>query len=258
MNITNPDTLGAFAATYILLVGVIWARYFIVAGLFYWLLWGRAEKNVAATRLSPVRPTRDNVSFEIRMSLLSSLIYAAPGAVVIEAYKAGGTALYTQLDTPLAWAWIPVSIFIYLAIHDTYFYWTHRAMHHPKLFRRMHLAHHRSRHPTPWAGFSFHPWESIISAWPLPLAAFFIPIHVGAVFVVLMVMTIASISNHAGWEIIPRRYIHGLFGRHIISATHHNLHHTDYHANYGLYFRFWDRLMGTDKGFSQEIAKPES
>jgi sterol desaturase/sphingolipid hydroxylase (fatty acid hydroxylase superfamily) len=254
MDVTEFGSPGAFAATYAALVGLIWARYFLVAGLFYWLLWGRPEEKVRADRLAAQRPTRGTVSFEIRMSLLSSVIYAVPGAMVIEAYKAGGTQIYTSLATPLEWVWIPVSIFIYLAIHDTYFYWTHRAMHHPKLFRAMHLAHHRSRHPTPWAGFSFHPWESIISAWPLPLATFFIPIHIGAVIFVLVVMTIAGIANHAGWEVLPRSLIHSAFGRHVITATHHNLHHTDYNANYGLYFRFWDKLMDTDKGLSKPFT----
>lgn len=244
--------LGDLALTYCALTAIIWARYFVVAGLFYWLLWGRPEEKVRATRLSPVRPTRKIVSFEIRMSLLSSLIYAAPGALVLEAYKHGGTAIYTQMNGVIDWLWAPVSALIYLVIHDAYFYWSHRAMHHPRLFRAMHLAHHRSRHPTPWAGFSFHPWESIISAWPLPLATFFIPIHVGTVFFLLIFMTVVSITNHAGWEILPRRLTHGLFGRHVISATHHDLHHTDYSANYGLYFRFWDRLLKTDKGFGED------
>ena len=254
MNWVHDITPGGLALTYAALTAIIWARYFAIAGLFYWLLWGRPEEKVRATRLSPVRPTRKTVSFEIRMSLLSSLIYAAPGAIVIEAYKHGGTAIYTGIGGLAGWLWLPVSALIYLAIHDAYFYWTHRAMHHPKLFRAMHLAHHRSRHPTPWAGFSFHPWESIVSAWPLPLATFFIPIHVGVVFFLLIFMTVVSITNHAGWEILPRRLTHGIFGRHVISATHHNVHHTDYNANYGLYFRFWDRLMNTDKGFGERAA----
>lgn len=251
MNFLQSISLGEYTATYGALVGIIWARYFVVAGLFYWLLWGRPEDKVRATRLSAKRPNRDIVSFEIKMSLLSSMIYAAPGALVIEAYKHGGTAIYSQLSTLAAWVWIPFSVLVYLLIHDAYFYWSHRVMHHPKLFRQMHLAHHRSRHPTPWAGFSFHPWESIISAWPLPLAAFFVPIHVGAVFFLLIFMTVISITNHAGWEILPRRLTHGAFGRHIISATHHNVHHTDYNANYGLYFRFWDKWMSTDEGFGE-------
>ncbi|MGE0744989.1 MAG: sterol desaturase family protein [Rhodospirillales bacterium] len=243
-------TAGAFVETYIALVLIIWVRYFIVAGLFYWLLWGRPPEKVRARRLSPGRPARATVMHEIRMSLASSAIYALPGAIVVEAFKAGGTAIYEDVASPAGWLWLPVSLAAYLFIHDTYFYWTHRLMHHRRLFRAMHLAHHRSQQPTPWAGFSFHPWEAIISAWLLPLAAFFIPIHVWAVFFLLIFMTVVSVTNHAGWEILPRRVTNGPVGDWAISASHHQVHHTDYAANFGLYFRFWDRLMGTDRGLA--------
>ncbi len=46
----------------------------------------------------------------------------------------------------------------------------------------------------------------------------------------------------------PRWLVHGRAGRWLITATHHQLHHDRYQCNYGLYFRFWDRLCGTDKG----------
>jgi sterol desaturase/sphingolipid hydroxylase (fatty acid hydroxylase superfamily) len=36
------------------------------------------------------------------------------------------------------------------------------------------------------------------------------------------------------------------------TATYHNLHHTQLRGNYGLMFRFWDRLLGT------EIARHDS
>jgi sterol desaturase/sphingolipid hydroxylase (fatty acid hydroxylase superfamily) len=191
------------------------------------------------------------------MSLASSAIYALPGALVIEAFKAGGTAIYAgPIDSVVGWIWLPLSVFTYLFIHDTYFYWTHRAMHHPKLFRATHLAHHRSRQPTPWAAFSFHPWEAIISAWILPAVAFLIPIHLYGVVFLLIFMTYASVANHAGWEIVPSGWLRGRFGREVITASHHNVHHTDYKANFGLYFRFWDKVCGTDRGLAEPIIVP--
>jgi hypothetical protein len=42
--------------------------------------------------------------------------------------------------------------------------------------------------------------------------------------------------------------VHGRVGQWIITASHHQRHHEIYKANYGLYFRFWDRICGTDKG----------
>ena len=99
---------------------------------------------------------------------------------------------------------------------------------------------------TPWAAFSFSPWESLIGAVLLPLVAFVLPLHVGSALTVLTIMTVASVLNHVGWEVFPDRWIRGAFGRHIITATHHNLHHHDYNINFGLYLRFWDKVMGTD------------
>lgn len=247
-------TFSAVFTTYLILTAIIWSRYFVVAGLFYYLLWGRPEEKVNARRLADRKPQRELVLFEVKMSVVSSAIYAIPGAIVLEAFKNGGTAIYTTVSGPLEWIYIPVSILIYLFIHDTYFYWTHRAMHHPALFKATHLTHHRSRQPTPWAAFSFHPWEAIISAWLLPLVTFFIPIHAGAVFFLLIFMTLCSVVNHAGWEMFPKSFTDGIFGKIFISACHHNVHHKDYNANYGLYFRFWDDWMGTDKGLAQPIA----
>lgn len=246
-------SLSPLLVTYAELTAIIWARYFLIAGLFYWLLWGRPEEKVRARRLAARRPDAKTVQFEIRMSLLSSAIYAAPGAIVLEAWKHGGTAIYTHVEGVSGWLYLPVSVFIYLFIHDTYFYWTHRAMHHPKLFRATHLAHHRSRQPTPWAAFSFHPWEAAISAWILPAATFFIPIHAGVVLFLLVFMTLCSVVNHAGWEIAPQSWLAGPLGRHFITASHHNVHHTNYAANYGLYFRFWDYVMGTDYGLAPAL-----
>jgi len=248
----------ALVTTYLSLTAIIWFRYFVVAGLFYYLLWGRPPEKVHARRLAERRPQKKVMRHEINMSLVSSSIYALPGAIVLESFKAGNTSIYTDIAGVSGWLYLPLSIFIYLFIHDTYFYWTHRAMHHPKLFYATHFTHHRSRQPTPWAAFSFHPWEAIISAWILPLTTFFIPIHAGAVFFLLIFMTLCSVINHAGWEIFPKFLTDGLFGKIFISASHHNVHHKDYHANFGLYFRFWDYSMGTDKGLAQTSTNPLS
>jgi len=64
----------------------------------------------------------------------------------------------------------------------------------------------------------------------------------------LMIMTVNAVFNHAGWEVFPEKWLKGPFGGILITATHHNQHHTKFTGNYGLYFRFWDKVMGTDRG----------
>lgn len=234
--------------TYFALVAIIMLRYVLIAGMMHYLLWMRSEDKVRARKLSKFAPTRKIIRHEMTLSLISSFIYAAPGAVLIQMWNAGGTALYSGPITSIAgWAYAFLSAGIYLFAHDTYFYWTHRAMHHPKLYRATHAGHHKSKQPTPWASFSFDPLEAAISAWFLPALALVIPIHVGVVLVLLTIMTMNAVFNHAGWEIYPARWMRGWFGRVMITATHHNLHHTRFTGNYGLYFRFWDKVMGTDR-----------
>ncbi len=244
---------------YLQLTLIIWFRYFLVSGIFYALLWGRPADKVSAQPLSRTPPTAKIMRHEIGLSIFSSLIYAVPGALLVHLWLQGGTAIYSDVSAMggpiLGWLYLPVSVFVYLAIQDAHYYWLHRAMHHERLFKATHLSHHRSRRPTPWAAFSFHPWETVLSAWVIPALAFIVPIHVYAVLALLTIMTYCSVANHAGWEIVPPRLLNGFIGKHLITARHHDLHHTNYKANFGLYFRFWDRLMGTDRGFAPVVEK---
>ncbi|WP_336958292.1 sterol desaturase family protein [Sphingobium aquiterrae] len=185
---------------------------------------------------------------EIGWSLVSALVYGIPAGIVAWGWRAHGwTRLYTDAHAMPLW-YLPVSVLLYLAAHDTWFYWTHRAMHAPRLFRIAHAVHHRSRPPTAWAAMSFHPWEALTGAVVIPALLFVIPIHAGALAVVLTIMTVMGIGNHMGWEMFPRALVHGPAGRWLITASHHQRHHQLYACNYGLYFRYWDRLCGTDAG----------
>lgn len=225
-----------------LLTAIIAARYLIFSGLAYWLLWRRGGEKLRARRLNRDRPMRRVILQEIRLSLLSSGIYAAPAALALVAFLHGGTALYTDWRAHGGVPYILLSAFVYLAVQDTFYYWAHRLMHHPRLFAWMHAGHHRSRQPTPFASFAFDPAEAALTAWLLPAMAFVVPLHIGVALALLTVMSVTAVLNHSGWEVLPERVVNGP----LISATHHGLHHLRYGSNFGLYFRFWDRLMGTD------------
>jgi sterol desaturase/sphingolipid hydroxylase (fatty acid hydroxylase superfamily) len=233
---------------------IIGVRYLAVSGGFAWLAARRRPEVYRPA--DPVKRARmkQQIRREIGWSLLSAVLYGAPAALAATAFFAwGGTRLYLQAgDYPL-W-WLPLSVAVYLLAHDAWFYWTHRAMHHwPALFRAAHAVHHESRPPTAWAAMSFHPWEALSAAWLYPVMVFLVPIHVGALGVVLAIATFMAVTNHMGFEIFPRRWVHGWFGRHVITASHHDLHHSRYNRNYGLYFRFWDRLCGTDAGIRPDF-----
>ncbi|RVQ67636.1 fatty acid hydroxylase family protein [Croceicoccus ponticola] len=192
------------------------------------------------------------IGAEIRWSLLSAAIYGVPAGIVAWGWRERGwTRIYTDIGEFPLW-WLPVSLFVYMFAHDTWFYWTHRWMHAPRPFRIAHAVHHASRPPTAWAAMAFHPIEALTGAVVIPALVFLVPIHIAVLGLVLTIMTIMGVTNHMGWEIFPRALVHSRLGQWLITASHHQLHHEKYRCNYGLYFRVWDRICGTDAG----LAKP--
>lgn len=184
---------------------------------------------------------------EIAWSLAAAAVYGVPAGVVAWGWRMRGwTRIYTDAHAFPLW-YLPLSVLLYLLAHDAWFYWTHRWMHRPGPFRLAHAVHHASRAPTAWAAMAFHPVEALTGAVVIPALVFLIPIHVAALGVVLTVMTLFAVTNHLGWEIFPRFMWQGPIGGWLITASHHQRHHRDYRSNYGLYFRFWDRLCGTDR-----------
>jgi sterol desaturase/sphingolipid hydroxylase (fatty acid hydroxylase superfamily) len=241
----DPNSM-LFAA--ITMTAIVALRYLATSGLFAWVT-ERIRPGLYANLGGQIRR-------EIRWSLASAAIYGIPAGIVAWGWQEHGwTRIYHNGDAWPLW-WMPVSLFAYLFAHDSWFYWTHRWMHRPRWFRIAHAVHHDSRPPTAWAAMNFHPIEALTGAFVVPVLVFVIPIHVAMLGAVLFIMTLMGVTNHMGWEMFPRALVHGAPGRWLITASHHQLHHQQYRCNYGLYFRFWDRLCGTDGGLGRFEESP--
>jgi sterol desaturase/sphingolipid hydroxylase (fatty acid hydroxylase superfamily) len=226
---------------------IVMARYFASSGGFAW--WTK-KRGIIAGPKDPER-RRAQIRSEIRWSILTAILYGIPAGIMLAGWRFFGWTAIQSGDTGLAGAlWWAPSIALYLFLHDTWFYWTHRAMHSPRIFKPVHAVHHASKPPTAWASMSFSPWEALSGAFLIPVLAFVIPIHWSALGVVLTIATVMGVTNHMGWEMFPQSWVNGWFGRHVITASHHEEHHRKYTCNYGLYFRFWDKRCGTDRGLA--------
>ena len=234
--------LAAILISAAVMTAIIALRYVAASGIFA-LITGRVKPGYHA-RLGP------QIRREIGWSFASAAIYGIPAGIVAWGWQEHGwTQIYTEWNDYPLW-YLPVSLFVYLFLHDTWFYWTHRLMHRPRWFTLAHGIHHASRPPTAWAAMSFHPIEALTGAIVVPLLVFLVPIHVVVLGLVLLTMTVMGVTNHMGWEMFPRALVHSRLGGWLITASHHQLHHEKYRCNYGLYFRFWDRLCRTDRGLS--------
>ena len=213
--------MSAIVLSALAMTAIVAVRYLLSSGAFAWIT-GRVRPGL----YGGLRP---QIRREIGWSLASAAIYGIPAGVVAWGWaERGWTRIYSDIgDYPL-W-YLPLSLFLYLAAH---------------------AVHHASRPPTAWAAMSFHPFEAVSGAVVIPALVFVVPIHVGMLLAVLLIMTVMGVTNHMGWEMFPRALVHSKAGNWLITASHHQRHHDEYQCNYGLYFRFWDRVCGTDRGLS--------
>lgn len=220
-------------------------RYSIAAGLGWLLFYVLLRRRLACRKIIPQQPSTSEVLREIKYAALTVLIFGAVGATTFFAIKAGSTRMYFRLSQHSGlWFWCSVGLTILL--HDTWFYWTHRAMHHRTLFRWFHRTHHLSTNPSPWAAYAFGPLEALIQAAIFPLAVYLIPQHPLAFFIFMLWQITFNVLGHTGYEIFPSWLLSTWLGKLLNTPTSHIMHHERLRGNYGLYFNVWDRLMGTN------------
>ena len=224
---------------------IIFLRYLMVSGVYHYVFYVLFRPRIAH-RILNLGPTQSRqLRLEISRSALTSLIFAVSATVLIILWQHGYTRIYTDWAA-YPWWYHPLSLLIALFLHETYYYWLHRWMHRPKIYRKVHKWHHDSIETTSLTSFSFHPTESFLQAVVVPLFVLFLPMHLYILLFFLVIMTLSGTINHAGVEIYPGAFARNPLARWIIGATHHDLHHKQFRFNFGLYFTFWDKWMGTE------------
>jgi len=224
---------------------LIGGRYFIVAGLTFLIFYVLLRKSIRNRKIQERFPKWNDYLREIGYSVITISIFALVPLVFIGNPNVSKYTLrYEQIDE-MGWFYFVAVFPLLLFIHDTYFYWTHRLMHHPRLFKIMHLVHHKSTNPSPWAAYAFHPLEGIVEAGILVVFLFLLPLHKLHLFIFFFFMIVYNVYGHLGWELYPAGFHRTRIGRWINTSVAHNQHHRYFKGNYGLYFLCWDRWMGT-------------
>ncbi len=229
----NPWLVAAFLAT---LLAIIFIRYVMVAYLYNYILKAitKSTDNIYKNKASQIKK-------ELRWSFLSSVVFCMYGGFSFWAYQHGLTKVYDEVSAYPLW-YLFLSTFILLLLYETYYYWLHRWMHLPSVYKIVHKVHHQSMDSTVFTSFSFHPLEAILQSIFFPIIIFLIPFHYVVLIIVLMLMTLSAVVNHSGTEIFHNHFILKYF----IGSSHHHLHHTQFKTNFGLYFTWWDKWMKTE------------
>ena len=218
------------------------SRYLIAAGSVTLLLW-LARAWTLPRRIQNRLAGWDDRRRELVNSLISIGIFALFSIYTLAMADIGIYSI--PFTVPPLWLGLAEFVGLVLA-HDAYFYWMHRGLHTRAMFRRAHLEHHLSRTPTPWAAYSFAPLEGVFEALFIPVVLFLMPIH-GIILVAFMLHQILrNVIGHMGHELAWPGFTRSRWTRWLTTTTHHDLHHSQGAYNFGLYFTWWDRMMGTE------------
>lgn len=229
-------------------------RYLIATLLMSAILYFTHRTSLRARIIQSRKAAPADYRRELLASLRTVFVYAAVATPALWLSRNGYLA--GRYDGAAS-VWVVAGFVVALLVaHDTWFYWTHRAMHSRLLFKRFHRLHHRSITPTPFTAYAFEWTEAAVQALFVIIWISIIPTPWIAVFLFLGIMIVRNVWGHCGTELHPRGMADHRFWGNVTTTTHHDLHHNgSFSHNYGLYFTWWDRLMGTEHPRYREIFR---
>jgi Delta7-sterol 5-desaturase len=224
---------------------VVSLRYVVIAGIAFLIWYILLKKRISFSKIQLRFPANKDYLREILYSLTTMLIFTfVTWSLLGNPAVKQHTTWYSDIEQN-GKLYFCLAFPLMLLMHDAYFYFTHRLMHHPKLFKLFHLVHHKSVNPSPWAAFAFHPLEAIVEIGILVVFLFTIPVSKAHLFFFFLFMMVYNVYGHLGWELYPKNFQRTWIGKWINTSINHNQHHQYFKGNYGLYFLWWDRLFGT-------------
>ncbi len=240
-------------------IGPIWIanltvdlrRYAMFAVGVWAVLWVGLAPALRRRKLRADRPSWRQMALEFVFSLRTIAIFTTVAVGITVLDRAG---LYPLPGLAATWgaAWFWTSLIVMILAHDAYYYWVHRMMHHPRLFRTLHLRHHRSHNPSPFTAYSFDVWEALLMVSFVVLWPMVTPTPWLVIDLFMLHQIFRNTLLHSGYELMPARRDGRPWLDWLTTTTHHDMHHGR-GGNYGLYFTWWDRWMKTEHPHYQAV-----
>ncbi|KAF8493739.1 C-4 methyl sterol oxidase [Russula emetica] len=150
-----------------------------------------------------------------------------------------------------SWQTMLLQLAFFFFFEDMFHYFSHQLLHTPLLYKHIHKLHHKYSAPFGLAAEYAHPLEVMILGTgtilgPLLYCWVKQDLHIVTVYIWITLRLFQAIDAHSGYD-FPWSL------QHIVpfwsGAEHHDFHHMAFVNNFSTSFRWWDRLLGTDKKY---------
>jgi sterol desaturase/sphingolipid hydroxylase (fatty acid hydroxylase superfamily) len=225
------------------------ARYAIFAIGTWFLIWVVLAYPLRNRKIRTNSPPLKQMAIEFLFSIRSVAVFATVSLSITFFEHLGwvhGPDIARNLGSIGTPVWALVSFIGMVIGHDAWFYWTHRLVHHPKMFKNFHRRHHKSHNPSPFTAYSFDIGEAAMQASYVVLWTLIVPTIWPVISAYVIFQVARNSIAHCGYELFPATKDGRPMFDWLTTVTHHDLHHARAGYNYGFYFTFWDRVMGTE------------
>lgn len=223
--------------------------YFIFCGAAYVLFHVLLRRRLARRKITQ-KPTGAKAPLqEIGRTLVGSLLGRAPLvlglAYLAHAQLIPGKLIYLRVADHGA-LYLAGTVAFDVLLFDLWFYLSHRFLLHSRFgYRHIHIVHHHSVDPTPFARNSVHPVESILNGIFHVLPVFILPHHPLAILISTQIKGLVGIMGHLGYETFWSGFTRHRLTRYLCTPVHHHLHHArSVRSNYAFLINY-DLLFGT-------------
>lgn len=139
--------------------------------------------------------------------------------------------------------WFLLELVVFTLLEEALFYYSHRLLHHPALYKKIHKKHHEWTAPIGVVALYAHPIEHVASNMlPAVVGPLLLGSHLSSITIWFSLALIITTISHCGYHLplLP-------------SPEFHDYHHLKFNQCYGVLGAL-DHLHGTDTLFKQSKA----
>eukprot|EP00048_Salpingoeca_helianthica_P015345 m.226272 g.226272 ORF g.226272 m.226272 type:complete len:272 (-) comp16911_c0_seq1:156-971(-) len=235
-------------------IEAVHAATFVVCTLFF--LYIESQPAFDKYRIRPKAPLDPKLRNQAILNIATSHLVAVPylAILVYPLFRWRGMDLHAALPGPLTCIW---QIIFSMMVEDTLFYWIHRLLHHPKLYKHLHKQHHKFINTVSYAAEYASPIEQTISnVFPTYCGPFLCKMNLHLFWVWTFLRLWETFEGHSGFVLpySPWQALLSVQG----GAARHDFHHSHNAGSFGSLFKFWDWAMGTDAQFKAFVREQEA
>jgi len=210
----------------------LWLSYIFI---YFYIIFLYHKKSF---KINTIGNSKDVIKLEIKNNIYTFIIYFL---IVFYMFYLYNNNVYNFSFVFSIWV-ILYSVLL-IIFHDAYFYILHRLLHIRCIYKKVHIYHHKSIHPSILSAYNFHPIEAILYVFVL-FIIILVDLNFYAFIFAIFFSDLLNFLGHSWYEIFKNKP-KTLFLKYFVTTTYHDLHHSDNKWNYWLYFSWWDKIFDT-------------